>query len=282
LINSPDIRLLAEGMPSGSSRRAQCPECRQEHFSITRTADGIAFHCHRASCGVSGFVPDHGIAGGYGYTAPERRGAEQHLMPYTKRLGDLTVFDAAYFSARFGLTDAAYDIRVALDEDAYALIIRDPKGWARGMVIRQPVWSGEPAAPRHGRYGAPRAKVYQAEGGAALAWYSLPPLLDVSLVKRKRTVIVEDQISAMRAARAGYRAVSLLGTNVTMSNGQVQEIAQNSPNGVILALDADATDKAFEIGRKWGMAFASFRVAILTCDVKDIYTDAEVRRTLGD
>lgn len=280
MIEAADVRLLGEGLAPGANHRTACPECRQSHFVITRTADGLAFNCHRASCGVRGFVPDFGgLAGGYGYHEPRR--PEQPLRPYEGHTSRLTVEDLEYFRCRFGLNvdHIDYFIRGASWDDAYALVVRDPAGRERGLVIRQPTWKGIPA-PREGK-GGPRANLFQAVAGPALAWY--PPQDDGGYrAAYAKTVVVEDQLSAMRAAQCGYKAVALLGTNVTMSNNQVQEIAQESEHGVILALDADATSRAFSLGRRWGLAFKSFRVAILTEDIKDIEGDDNVCRTIGD
>jgi DNA primase len=82
-----------------------------------------------------------------------------------------------------------------------------------------------------------------------------------------QVVLVEDQISAVRAAYDGFHAVALLGTNLDQ---EVVRAISMLKRPVVIALDADATDKAFKLAKDWGMAFKSCRVAVLPCDLKDM------------
>jgi DNA primase len=91
-------------------------------------------------------------------------------------------------------------------------------------------------------------------------------------------VLVEDQLSAISAQQGGVNAVALLGTH--LNNDKVWEISQWQPSQVIIALDADATDQAFKLARKWGLAFPKTRVAILARDLKEEKTD-DIRYILG-
>jgi len=84
-------------------------------------------------------------------------------------------------------------------------------------------------------------------------------------------IVVEDQLSAIKLYSHGFSAVALLGVpgDGNIGADRVRELASWSRGEVIIALDADATDKAFEFARRWGMAFRKLRVAILERDLKD-------------
>jgi DNA primase len=81
-----------------------------------------------------------------------------------------------------------------------------------------------------------------------------------------RWIIVEDQISAIKLSAYGYNAVALLGTHLNMS--KVREI-QRVAKEVVIALDADATNKAFKMAKEFGLAFDRVKVAIMKQDAKD-------------
>jgi hypothetical protein len=85
-------------------------------------------------------------------------------------------------------------------------------------------------------------------------------------------VLVEDQLSAIKLFSTGkYNACALLGVPNDGSIGvdRVREISKIPCSEVIVALDADATENAFQFVRKYGMAFKKIRVAILSKDIKD-------------
>lgn len=105
--------------------------------------------------------------------------------------------------------------------------------------------------------------------GPVQSWY-----LDTS----NRLVLVEDILSAIRVQQLGLSACALLGTH--LNNDKVREISLFKPGEVIIALDEDATDEAFKLAGRWGLAFPKIRVAILERDFKDD-TDQNILRTLG-
>jgi hypothetical protein len=108
-------------------------------------------------------------------------------------------------------------------------------------------------------YNIHKSITYKSEAGPLLSWYRKPS---------DSVVLVEDQISAMRVAQdvEDVEAVALLGT--ALNAEKIQEI-QSQHSRVIIALDADATRVAFQHARRWASAFESFRVVILTKDIKD-------------
>jgi DNA primase len=93
-----------------------------------------------------------------------------------------------------------------------------------------------------------------------LAWYTSPII--------GKNVIVEDQLSAIRlVSTTGGRAIALLGTDLNQE--KVSEIAKHCKE-VTLALDKDATAKAFKLASLWGNAFEKFTVVRLEQDIKDM------------
>lgn len=194
----------------------------------------------------------------------------------SESLFPLDAVDTAYFRDRYELPPAisTRHIRVAREAGRYALPIYSPTNEVRGMVLRCP-WSG---APRRAANATTKADTYK---------YSLEPLQSHYFAhERSMLVIVEDQLSAIKLAAYGYNSVAFLGVPDTRASGysgadRVMEIARRAKDGpVIIALDSDATDAAFLFARKWGHAFKSIRVAILSKDLKDTLA-ADFAQVLG-
>ncbi len=254
------IALEAAELAIGDSRRTSCPFCgsAERTFSVTRAAHGVLYNCYRSSCGAAGFLP---TAGELLQPAP----AEPELRPYMGELHGLSDDDLDYFAAKFELpaTTARRYIQRGLD-GRYALPILNPRGYTRGHMLRVP-W-GRTAA------GA-KSILYRSHRGPMQSWYR-----PIHRPFPRRILLVEDQMSAIRAAEFGGNvtaAVALLGVGGSTKLGNlsgaegIREIAQEQPDEVIIALDADATDRAFAWARKWGLAFKSTRVAVLERDIKD-------------
>lgn len=232
-------------------------------MSATRTEPNVvAYTCHRVTCGTRGYL------GRAGFRQPVDVPKEQ--ITYNGTLEGLTTSDKVYFLQRFGLeltnTSAVY----RNDQGQYVFPVRGPSGNTRGHVVRRAAWSGEKGGPRCPLpiYATPKSKSYRLNPhGAFSAWYR-PALLGPTAP----VVVVEDQVSALCAAGAGFRSMALLG--VHMSNEIAREL-QVEGRPVILALDADATETSLNIAQKWGPALPQCRVLILTSDVKDDITQLE-------
>lgn len=186
------------------------------------------------------------------------------LTPYEGAIDELTLRDTAYFQDRYEIPANVSHVYIKRgDGIRYLLPIWTPHGAVRGYVSRAP-WPGAPLQTYFGK----KALTYMHERGPVQSYYR-------SVGTTRTTVIVEDQLSAIKASVAGFNAWAMLGMpvseNLTGYNGadRVREIASLQPQEVVVALDADATDKAFWFARKWGLAFNSIRVAILERDIKD-------------
>lgn len=267
------IRMDAGELPAGSSMRTLCPECDggrtgEVSLSIARTESGaLAYKCFRASCGLSGYVGDTHPNGVTREAKPTR------LRPYMGELFDPDGRDYAYFSDRFGLRPDTLSNHIHVTEHGdYAIDIRSPWDSVRGYVIRRPTWTHAfVRPPRLGTASGPKALTYMHDDGPAQAWYTVPGL-------GGPTVLVEDQISALRVRQEGLDAVALLGT--TMTAAKAGEIARHRPSEVIIALDSDATEEAFRLAARWAPAWQNCRVAILPRDPKDLPT-GEIRHILA-
>lgn len=172
----------------------------------------------------------------------------------------------------------------------YVLPVFNRDGARRGYVVRSDGWRGDPPSPRKsGLRTFVKARTFM-EGPSEVqqSWYrpTLQALVGwdgklhiVPAETLGRTIVlVEDQVSAMKAAQAGVTGVALLG--VDLSYDKIRELQQAQPTQVIVALDQDAAAKGFELVRNFSPAFRSMRVALLEHDLKDL-PRTEVLSALG-
>lgn len=257
--------LLAEQLPLNETIYSDCPSCGgRKKLSVTRVREGVLWNCFKDSCSVRG----RSIV--QGELLPPKRKQTQ-LRPYRKPLLPLGHQDLRYWGERFCIGPTTLFRNVQLTEDnRYAIHIKDTRQFTRGYMVRHGVWAGEPECPRVSEWDGPKAVVYMHAAGPTLSWYPVPG--------ENRIVLVEDQVSAMRAQEEGVSACALLGTD--LDNDKVREIAMLRPSEVIIALDADATESAFKMARKWGLAFKRTRVAVLERDLKD-EADGDIHHVLG-
>lgn len=205
------------------------------------------------------------------------------LNPYDGDIRPLTLDDYQYFERKYEISGHNLEVsQIARGTHGrYILPIFSSLQRVRGYVARMP-WDG---APLWSSGTGTKALTYMHEVGAVQSFYA--PIYSYIHPESSALVIVEDQLSAMKAAQAGYSALALLGQpgspNVRSYSGhdRVREIQATHPRSVIVALDADATEAAFEFVRKWGMAFEKIRVAILERDIKDSML-ADIPAILGD
>lgn len=196
------------------------------------------------------------------------------LNPYEGQLCELGLLDEKYFNERYelpALWSAAY---IKHSGTRYLLSVLNPSGQTRGYVARQG-WAG---SPLEGKSGGQKAYTYMHAAGPVQSFYWAGEA-------NSQLVLVEDQLSAIKVARAGLRSCALLGMPVAAAGSysgadRIREIASLRPSEVIVAMDADATDKAFQFARNWGLAFNKCRVAILERDLKDEPLD-DIREALG-
>ncbi len=259
-----EARLIAANLAANQTAYVDCPACGgHRKFSVTRRPAGVIWNCFKLECDVKGSTIEHAAL----QPAPARG---TKLKPYTGAIYNPDVRDCAYFYERFGLEGIGDCIAVSVD-DRYIFPVQNYLGHISGYVLREPVWSGI-ECPRKGTGRGPKAVLYMHSDAPTQSWYR-------SKYAGPKIVLVEDQLSAMKVAQqTETTAVALLGTQLDAR--KVREISQYRPDEVIIALDEDATDQAFKLARKWGLAFSKVRVAILEQDLKDTDND-DILEVLG-
>jgi hypothetical protein len=267
---------LASRIGVGQHGAELCPECEggvkhERSLSVLVEAGGqIKYHCHRAGCGLSGTVysrPDKIPAVG------EPTTAKAGPRPLTADLHMLSEREVAWFKDRFHISDESIT-SIRRTAHRYALPIYAPDTSIRGWITRRP-WEGSPADTEEARrdsYWDIKALTYMENLDPVMSWYGIGEI-------DSPTVLVEDPISAMRLVgfKPAYRAVAILGTGINA--GKIAELQRNN-HSIVIALDADATGQAFAMARKWGQAFDSTRVVVLSRDIKDCSDDELARLPL--
>lgn len=118
---------------------------------------------------------------------------------------------------------------------------------------------------RHlGKHTGSKAVVFQTKQVPFMAFYLRRPC--------SHLVVVEDQLSAMRAWQLGVSAAALVG--VALSDEKLNEVRKAGPQRMTIALDADATGRAIRYARRYGA-----EVVRLWRDLKDS-TDKEIQECL--
>jgi len=274
----------AESLPAGSTRRVLCPACQggdkgETTFVVGREPNRVWFKCFRAKCDARGIVGSANLAPAIG---AEVSRAMARIRPYRDPIRQPLPADVDYFRARFeiNLNDGTpFDAVGVTDHDEYILPVRGPNYDLRGHVQRQPVWKGEPRAPRAGRtwdpdanegQGAPmvKTKVFPVSTAPLLAWYRPAPDNLIGQELSGNLVIVEDQISAIKCAQSGVLSVALLGNGMNIE--MVRDIVRVQPHCVTIALDPGAEGQAQSLAKKWGLYWRRTRVVALEADPKDL------------
>ena len=262
-MSKQEVKLIGADLQIGESVDGlECPFCRATHehkFGVTRTENGLLYGCWRASCSGSGFIPTG--AAEFKKVQP----AKKAPRPYRFPLRDLTEDDLQFFWNTWGLE---MGVEKVTERDEYAFPILDPIGYRKGWVIRQPRWKGV-TCHRNGQEGYPKALTFKDDPDhSRLSW----PILQ--RYARSPVVVVEDYLSAMKIVQATegtVRACALNGAD--MGYQEAKEISQVDPQEVIIWLDPDATDAAYRLQAKYGLAFPLCRVTTSELDPKDMSPD---------
>ena len=261
-----EIRLHAADLRIGDTLDGiECPFCRVGHerkLSITRVDGGLLYNCYRAKCAESGFIPDAG--------SWERKTAPDKPVhrPYLGKLYPLSDADEEAFLFNWGIVPTGAGVS---ESGHYAFPMFSPRGERRGVVLRNPVWSGR-WMPRPAVLGSAKSLNYKDRGDDP----------NISWSARigggpRHVVLVEDYISACKVSEAGYIGVALNGVHLTYE--AVREIRTIDPVSVGIWLDPGAETKAYNIPNKWGLTFNFTYVIIKDIDPKD-FTVPEIKEIL--
>lgn len=231
--------------------RFVCPSCgggssREKSLLIGDYYGRLSAHCFRAGCGGWGYGLGSGHAGN---AAPAA--SPSVLRPYTGDRVPLRIQNQEHLLELFGFVPKGTQTVGYTTERLdcpYVLPIVAPNGSERGVM--------EAVYGPH-----KRRRIWKAKDEPMISWTAEGDYYD-------GVYLVEDQISALKLYHfASIRACALLGTSLNAES--VAEIQRNARH-VTIALDADATANAFLLARRWGAAFKSCNVQILTKDFKDM------------
>ena len=259
------LKLLAKEIPRGTTANGQeCPFCKggkhgERALSITHRPDGVVlFICHRASCSKAGRVF---VNGQVSVNLDINHGPEFKARPWTGNSRSLDSKERELLDQQYGLTFREINWhRLSMTEDGRLLFkIVGPAGQLRGHILR--------TLP--GESNLPKAETYKELNEPFAGWFW------TETSSKKKIILVEDCLSAIRAARQFY-SVALLGTNLSMDN--MMELLKFSDH-LVLALDKDATKKALDYQQKYKFIAPQLAVAILDKDLKHL-PDNEIKERI--
>lgn len=272
------IVLMAQQTGVGQFASQLCPSCdggstRERTLSMDVGVNGIIkFYCHRAGCGAQGqaYLTPMAL-----HHAPEAA-RHSNINPLEADIYPLSSGESEWLQNKFNLPADLVKANIFRTEERYVLPIFSPEGNTRGHITRRP-WDGSPAdtelARNHPQWSY-KALTYMEVDEPVMSWYT-SPTSDEDYVP-PNTYLVEDPISAMRLVSylekiigSGSYVCALMGTGVNANKiAEIQKMAKKG--NVSIALDADATGQAFALARKWGSAFYSCNVVVLSKDIKDM------------
>lgn len=254
-----DVLMLASILEPGETVRELCPRCNggsTNERSLTITLDydgGIIWNCFRDRC------DEKGRSGGT--FVPVERPPEKKYKTFYGETRPLSDFHLEKIKKKWGILQPPYWYWTPDFGGRVAMSVRSPKFMHRGWVLRD-------------LRGVARAKAltYMEPEEVQLSWYR------PNKSRGAPCVVVEDIPSAVRVSMCGVNAVALLGTILNIE--KATEIAEFSGH-VILALDQDATSKAFHHAHRWCLLWDDVQVLPLQKDFKDM-TDEQIEEKLRE
>lgn len=222
-------------------------------LSVTRDSAGLVLYtCHRAKCGVRGRI----LTLGAGYSTATTGQKKFIPNPYKGMVREFTIEELALMSDlwRVDLEDVYHaGWGLAAQEGNYLPLIMpviSPTGVCRGHVLR--IQNAD---------GTKTVRSFKVLDEPWLSWY---------VTKSPEVVVVEDQISALRASEF-CTAVSLNG--VGMSQEKFEEIVGLSgARRVWFGLDRDALKEGLDLLMRYRLYFPNINLLILPKDIKNMST----------
>jgi len=250
------ISLAALDLAQGQTMRSACPFCHATHeasLAVTRQAEGLVYTCPRAKCGQRGFIPSQGYDPHWEKQQPK---ADKPVKSFDYDLYELPPSLRRMFHDKYDITEdelSQNGFKYAPDANRVAMPIFNWIGYSVGTVARSYAENCKGA----------KAISYFNDGQAHLHY------VPYAGQRSSAVVCVEDIPSAIRCARFS-RACAILGSH--LSDDMVAELAGHTQH-IILALDPDATAKAFKLRDRYRMYFRNFDVRVLSKDPKDMDDD---------
>ena len=233
-------------LDEGQSMRMDCPFCmRNNTFSISKEDSKVLWYCFSASCDAKGAF----------YTEKTMHDIEHYIYHKNKDTDANFVIPTNFISAHTNercinylernncmsaFTRAKADVRYDPARDRVVFMIHNDKDKIVGGVGRA---LSSVALPKWYVYGSKNYPFICGSGDTA--------------------VVVEDCASAC-AVSEDYAGVALMGTSLPT---EYIPLLQNKFDNIIVALDRDATSKAFDIARELGYR-SKTRVVMLEDDLK--------------
>ncbi len=253
-----DIKLEASDLELGQNKRILCPACgggesKELTLSITLDEDAILkYQCFRATCTLKSGT------NAVKHSAPATTPLVKVRKRFEGKVMELDEYYREWILVNWRIPEPEHWWYTPEYGGRIAMSVRSPKFLHRGWVLRD--ISGTSKT---------KALTYIDQNEEGLSWYKTSP--------NAPTVVVEDIPSAVRAATCGVNACALLGTGV--GTNRALEIRDNARNGVIMALDQDATDLSFRWAKKYALLWGSVSVLPLPKDLKDM-TETELKGIL--
>lgn len=261
-----EVELLGKDLEvDGTLSTSDCPMChggkhKDKAFTITRLNEGLIYNCFRASCECSGFVPtQYKFPVVIDKTNPvtvdvPKGGEKKKFRPkyYEQRTIILTAEQKEWFGIQFGLTlKEIADMRITYNatRTSYAFPILNWRGFKLGTVDRA-YWNRTPKAITYMEIDEP----------------VLHFPYRFNITGKGPIFLVEDQISAQKVMRYANSA-ALLGSHLSPRAAQ---LLTGLTDHIVFALDADATERAIMLKRKYDFLFKEVSVVKLDCDPKDM------------
>lgn len=246
-----DVLVAAAELAEGDSIYTTCPSCQREgKFSITRTDEGVLYHCFRASCTLKGMIG--GSRSAFTRTAPPAR----DFTPFTGELVPLPQVWVDFMWENLGWGAAEHSLgrpMLAPELRRIAYPIRDPFGVRRGYSLRS-----------YDKGVGTKSLTRMDMSAPHMSYYTCP-----NIRLSKHVLVVEDIPSAVRAAEY-VNSVALCGTGC---NGEYAAEIARKYDTVTWALDADATRQALRLQREHSIMFSKSNVLVLPCDLKNMGRD---------
>jgi len=260
-----ELRGLANGLDIGDTLRTVCPLCgggssKERSLAVTREVDKALYICHRASCGARGVIwytsARELLSQSTG--APNPAPKKQDVRPM--ELIDLPKDWSTYLQDRYYFEPeelTPYVVRYDLLSQRVAWSVLDKLGTRRGYVLRSYI-------------GADPKSLLVLTDKINTSWHmnlhNHTPFPHPA-AGRGVLLVVEDIPSAIRASKY-VPTLALNGTN--LSDIALDEVLSSNFKHITFALDADASEKAVHMARKYRVMFKSTKVLMLKQDIKDM------------
>ena len=252
------IEIMAAKLAIGeTSYRETCPYCqggssRDKGFSISRTRDGILYHCHRVKCQEAGFI---------GISRPSELPAKEVVKAPVRKYSAVPMPDrmVTTFLQKWDVSPGIVsDNRISYEaEGAIIYPIHNRMGYEVGYVRRY--YDGR----------KPKSKTYWYEDrdkGVAFT----RPLLEGSTI-----VLVEDLVSAIKVGQF-LPTAALLGSYLSP---EAASKLRHTYSKVVFWLDGNALQAAVKLKKKYKLVFDEVQIVYTKDDPKD-YSQAEIESIL--